>query len=297
MVEPLTVEPRVEPRRRSLLCASPAGLHRIAYREWGDPRNRDVLVCVHGLTRSGRDFDELARALCAQFRVVCPDVAGRGDSDRLADPKLYTWTQYVADMVTLIARLDVETVNWLGTSMGGFVGMALAAQAASPVRRLMLNDAAPVIGKAALERIAGYLGQALRFETLEDAEKYVRTISAPFGPHSDAQWRLLTENWVRTNEDGSWRPHYDMRIGEAFRATMPEKDLELWHLYDAVRCPTLLVRGEHSDVVSRQTAAEMTRRGPKAKVVEIRGVGHAPTLLQPDQIAVVRDFLLRGELS
>jgi len=297
MVEPLTVEPRVEPRRRSLLCASPAGLHRIAYREWGDPRNRDVLVCVHGLTRSGRDFDELARALCAQFRVVCPDVAGRGDSDRLADPKLYTWTQYVADMVTLIARLDVETVNWLGTSMGGFVGMALAAQAASPVRRLVLNDAAPVIGKAALERIAGYLGQALRFETLEDAEKYVRTISAPFGPHSDAQWRLLTENWVRTNEDGSWRPHYDMRIGEAFRATMPEKDLELWHLYDAVRCPTLLVRGEHSDVVSRQTAAEMTRRGPKAKVVEIRGVGHAPTLLQPDQIAVVRDFLLRGELS
>jgi len=297
MVEPLTVEPRVEPRRRSLLCASPAGLHRIAYREWGDPRNRDVLVCVHGLTRSGRDFDELARALCAQFRVVCPDVAGRGDSDRLADPKLYTWTQYVADMVTLIARLDVETVNWLGTSMGGFVGMALAAQAASPVRRLVLNDAAPVIGKAALERIAGYLGQALRFETLEDAEKYVRTISAPFGPHSDAQWRLLTENWVRTNEDGSWRPHYDMRIGEAFRATMPEKDLELWHLYDAVRCPTLLVRGEHSDVVSRQSAAEMTRRGPKAKVVEIRGVGHAPTLLQPDQIAVVRDFLLRGELS
>lgn len=293
MVEPVAVEPR----RRSLLCASPAGLHRIAYREWGDPRNRDVLVCVHGLTRSGGDFDELARALCAQFRVVCPDVAGRGDSDRLADPKLYTWTQYVADMVTLIARLDVETVNWLGTSMGGFVGMALAAQAASPVRKLVLNDAGPVIGKAALERIAGYLGQAPRFETLEDAEKYVRTISAPFGPHSDPQWRFLTENWVRRNEDGSWRPHYDMRIAEAFRATMPEKDLELWHLYDAVRCPTLLVRGEHSDVVSRPSAAEMTRRGPKAKVVEIRGVGHAPTLLQPDQIAVVRDFLLQGEPS
>jgi pimeloyl-ACP methyl ester carboxylesterase len=287
----------VDPRRRSVLCASPAGLHRMAYREWGDPRNRDVLVCVHGLTRSGRDFDELARALCAQFRIVCPDVAGRGDSDRLADAKLYTWAQYVADMVTLVARLDVEAVNWLGTSMGGFVGMALAAQAGSPVKKLVLNDAGPVIAKAALERIAAYVGQTPSFASLEDAEEYVRAISAPFGPHSDAQWRFLTETWVRRNEDGRWHPHYDTRIAEAYRASMPEKDLELWHLYDAVRCPTLLVRGEHSDVVSRQTAAEMARRGPKARVAEIRGVGHAPTLLQPDQIAVVRDFLLQGEPS
>ena len=291
------VEENDRPRRRSVLCASPAGLHRIAYREWGDARNRDVLVCVHGLTRSSRDFDQLARALCSQFRVVCPDIAGRGDSDRLADAKLYTWAQYVSDMVTLIARLDVEAVDWVGTSMGGFVGMALAAQAGSPVRRLVLNDAAPVIAKAALERIGAYVGQERRFATLEEAEAYVRAISAPFGPHSDAQWRFLAETWVRRGEDGAFRPHYDTRIAEAYRATMPDKDLELWHLYDAVRCPTLLVRGEHSDVVSRQSAAEMTRRGPRAKVAEIRGVGHAPTLLQPDQIAVVRDFLLEGEPS
>jgi pimeloyl-ACP methyl ester carboxylesterase len=287
----------VGPRRRSVLCASPAGLHRIAYREWGDPRNRDVLVCVHGLTRSGRDFDELARALCGQFRIVCPDVAGRGDSDRLADPKHYTWAQYVADMVTLIARLDVEAVSWVGTSMGGFVGMALAAQPGTPVKRLVLNDAAPVIGKAALERIAAYVGQAPLFATLEEAEKHIRTISAPFGPHSDAQWRFLTETWVRRGEDGSFRPHYDTRIAQAYLATMPEKDLELWHIYDAVRCPTLLVRGERSDIVSRETAAEMARRGPKAKVLEIAGVGHAPTLLHPEQIAIVRDFLLEGETS
>ena len=287
----------VEPRRRSVLCASPAGLHRIAYREWGDPRNRDALVCVHGLTRSGRDFDELARALCGQFRIVCPDVAGRGDSDRLADPKHYTWAQYVADMVTLIARLDVEAVSWVGTSMGGFVGMALAAQPGTPVKRLVLNDAAPVIGKAALERIAAYVGQASLFATLEEAEKHIRTISAPFGPHSDAQWRFLTETWVRPGEDGSFRPHYDTRIAQAYLATMPEKDLELWHIYDAVRCPTLLVRGERSDIVSRETAVEMARRGPKAKVVEIAGVGHAPTLLHPEQIAIVRDFLLEGETS
>jgi pimeloyl-ACP methyl ester carboxylesterase len=269
----------------------------MAYREWGDPRNREVLVCVHGLTRSSRDFDELARTLCGQFRVVCPDVAGRGDSDRLADPKLYTWAQYVADMVTLIARLDVETVNWLGTSMGGFVGMVLAAQHGTPVRKLILNDAGPVIARSALERIGSYVGAAPVFATLEDADKHVRTISAPFGEHSDAQWRTLAESWVRKNEDGTWRPHYDLRIAEAYRATLPEKDLALWSVYDAVRCPTLLIRGEHSDVVSRETAEAMTRRGPKAKVVEFKGIGHAPTLLHADQIAVVRDFLHQGEPS
>ena len=294
MAEQVEAQDQLQPRRRSVQCASPAGLHRIAYREWGDPRNREVLVCVHGLTRSSRDFDELARTLCAQFRVVCPDVAGRGDSDRLADPKLYTWAQYVADMVTLIARLDVESVNWLGTSLGGFVGMALAAQPGSPVGKLILNDAAPVISKAALERIASYVGKAPVFADLDEADKYIRAISAPFGEHSDAQWRTLAENWVRKNEDGTWRPHYDLRIAEIFNATMPDKDLELWHLYDAVRCPTLLIRGERSDVVSRASATEMTRRGPKAKVVEIRNVGHAPTLLHPDQIALVRDFLHQG---
>ena len=238
-------------------CASPAGLHRIAYREWGDPRNRDVLVCVHGLTRSSRDFDELARTLCAQFRVVCPDVAGRGDSDRLADPKLYTWAQYVADMVTLIARLDVEAVNWLGTSMGGFVGMALAAQHGSPVRKLILNDAAPVIAKASLERIGAYVGAAPVFASLDEAEKYVRTISAPFGQHSDAQWRTLTESWVRKNEDGTWRPHYDPRIAEAYRATMPEKDLELWH---AVRRGALPDAADPRRALRRRVARDRRRR-------------------------------------
>jgi pimeloyl-ACP methyl ester carboxylesterase len=200
-------------------------------------------------------------------------------------------------MVTLIARLDVEAVNWLGTSLGGMVGMALAAQAGTPVKRLVLNDAAPVLARASLERIAAYVGEAPVFPTLEAAEQYVRRISAPFGPHSDAQWRFLAETWVRRNEDGSWRPHYDTRIAQAFRATMPEKDLEFWGVYDAVRCPTLLIRGEQSDVVSRATAEEMTRRGPKARRVEIRGVGHAPTLLDADQIAIVREFLLEGEPS
>ena len=285
-------------RRRSVLCASPKGLHRMAYVEWGDSRNRDVLVCVHGLTRSGRDFDDFARALCGQFRVICPDLAGRGDSDKLADPVLYAAPQYVADMVTLIARLDCEALSWVGTSLGGLVGMALAAQPGNPIKKLVLNDAGPVISRASLQRIAAYVGVVPRFATLEKAEEYVRTISAPFGPHSDAQWRTLTEHWVRQLPDGSWRPHYDARLAAAFRASMPEEgDLELWQIYDAIRCPTLVLRGELSDLLSRDTATAMTRRGPKAKLVEVRGVGHAPTLMHAGQIALVRDFLLQADAA
>ena len=290
-------ESLVEPRRRSVQCASPKGLHRIAYLEWGDPRNRDVLVCVHGLTRSARDFDELARALCRHFRVACPDLAGRADSDRLADPALYAMPQYFADMVTLIARLDAESVNWLGTSLGGLIGMALAAQPGTPVKKLVLNDAGPIVSRAALERIGSYVGKMPVFSSLGEAEKYVRTIAAPFGPHTEAQWRFLTENWVRKDAEGKWRPHYDPRIAEAYRGSFAEKDLELWYLYDAMRCPTLVLRGAQSDLLSAATAAGMARRGPKAKVVEIAGVGHAPTLLNADQIGIVRDFLLAGETT
>jgi pimeloyl-ACP methyl ester carboxylesterase len=286
-----------EPRRRSVQCVSPRGLHRIAYLEWGDPRNRDVLVCVHGLTRAARDFDALARALCGRFRVVCPDMAGRGDSDRLADPMLYAMPQYVSDMVTLIARLDVEALSWVGTSMGGLIGMALAAQPGSPVKRLLLNDAGPVVSKVALERIAGYLGRAPAFASLEEAEVYVRAVAAPFGRHSDAEWRFLTEIWLRKGDDGLYRAHYDPRIAEPFRASMPEKDMELWPLYDAIRCPTLVIRGAESDLLSKKTTQEMARRGPKPRVVEVPEVGHAPTLLHSDQISIVREFLLEGALS
>jgi pimeloyl-ACP methyl ester carboxylesterase len=286
-----------EPRRRSVQCVSARGLHRIAYLEWGDPRNRDVLVCVHGLTRVARDFDVLARALCSRFRVVCPDMAGRGDSDRLADPMLYGIPQYVSDTVALIARLDVEALSWLGTSMGGLIGMALAGQPGSPVKRLLLNDAGPVVSKVALERIGSYLGRAPAFASVEEAEVYVRAVAAPFGRHSDAEWRFLTEIWLRKGEDGAYRAHYDPRIAEPFRASMPEKDMELWPLYDAIRCPTLVIRGAESDLLSRKTTQEMARRGPKARVVEIAEVGHAPTLMHSDQISIVREFLLEGASS
>ncbi len=288
------------PRRRSVQCVSPKGLHRIAYLEWGDPRNREVLICVHGLTRCARDFDALAAALSGQFRVVCPDVAGRGDSDRLADAMLYGIAQYVPDMVTLIARLDVETVSWVGTSMGGLIGMALAAQPGTPIKRMVLNDAGPVVAKAALERIGSYVGNAPAFKTLEEAEKYIRAVCAPFGRHTDAEWRFLTEVWLRKDEAAQpplFRAHYDPRIAEPFRATMPEGDMEMWAVYDAIRCPTLVLRGASSDLLSGKTAQQMAERGPKAKVVEIAEVGHAPTLMHEDQISIVRDFLLEGGAS
>ncbi len=279
-------------RQRTVRCASPRGLHRIAYHEWGDPRNDRVLVCVHGLTRCARDFDALAAAMSDRYRVVCPDVAGRGDSDWLADPMLYQLPQYVADMMTLVARLDVESLHWVGTSMGGLIGMALAAQSGTPVAKFVINDAGPVISKVAIQRIATYLGMAPEFASFEDAEKYVRTVSAPFGLHSDAEWRFLTEVVVRKNGAGGYRMHYDPKIAEPFRAAAPEKDVEMWPMWDAVSCPTLVLRGALSDLLARDTCREMERRGPKAKVVEVAGVGHAPTLMHDDQIKIVREFLL-----
>ncbi len=280
------------PRLARVQCASGAGLHHMAYREWGDPANPDVLVCVHGLTRCARDFDNLAQALCERYRVVSPDVVGRGESGWLADPMLYGYPQYVADMVTLIARLNVERVHWVGTSMGGLIGMALASLKDSPVAKLVLNEAGAVVAHASLERIAKYVGADPRFASIEDAERVVRTNAAPFGPHTDAEWRFLTEVVMRRDADGRYRFHYDPKIAEPFRRQIPEGDIELWNVWDAIRCPTLVIRGAQSDLLARETALEMTRRGPKAKLVELPGIGHAPTLLHEDQIAVVRDFLL-----
>ena len=282
----------MEPRQHSVQCLSPRGLHRIAYLEWGDAANGNVLVCVHGLTRCARDFDNLARSLCDRYRVICPDIAGRGNSDWLADPLLYGIPQYVADMVTLVARLDVEKVDWVGTSMGALIGMGLAAQPNTPVRKLVLNDAGPVVTKVSLERIATYVGAAPVFPDFGSALQYVRAVSTSFGPHTDEEWRFLTEVVVRKQADGRYKMHYDPGLAEPFKHQMPEGDLELWPLYDAVRSPVLVLRGEQSDLLRRDTCEAMTKRGPKAKVVELPGVGHAPTLMHADQIAIVRDFLL-----
>ncbi len=276
---------------RSLQCLGPHGFHRLAYWEWPGPAGARTVLCVHGLTRNGRDFDSFAEALSARLRVVCPDVAGRGQSEWLSDPADYGYPVYLADIAALIARLDVEEIDWVGTSMGGLIGMLLAAQPGSPIRRLVINDVGPLIAKEGLTRIASYVGRDPSFRDLGELEAMLRQLAASFGPLSDAQWRHLAAHSARRKPDGSLGFAYDPRIGDAFRAA-PPADIDLWPSYDAIRCPTLLLRGAESDLVRPSDAEAMTRRGPRAKLVEFPGVGHAPALMAQDQIATTRDFLL-----
>ncbi|OON62575.1 alpha/beta hydrolase [Massilia sp. KIM] len=288
-----------EPRIKHVQCCSPAGLHRVAYKEWGDPTNTRVLVCVHGVTRVGDDFDRLAQALCGDYRVVCPDVVGRGRSGRLRDPAYYTVQQYVHDMVTLIARVtapgDTDEVHWFGTSMGGLIGMMLAACEDSPITKLVINDIGPVLDQAAMQRIGEYIGQDIRFPSFEAGAEYVKAVSLSFGPHDDEEWRKLASDVLRQDADGQWVRHYDLGLAQPFKAITPERaasdEAQLWAAWDRIRCPTLLVRGGLSDLLSPETAAQMTQRGPKPRLVEIPGVGHAPTFLHEDQIAIAKEFL------
>lgn len=282
-----------EPRLNSVQCIGPHGLHRLAYTEWGEPDNPKVLVCVHGLTRNGRDFDDLARAMANDYRVVCPDVAGRGRSDWLLVKDDYQLPTYVADMVTLIARLGVDSVHWVGTSMGGLIGMLLASLPGTPIRRLVLNDVGPLVTVDAIQRIGEYVGKAPVFPDPEAAEAYIRAVSTPFGPLSDAQWRHITESSIKAVE-GGWVMRYDPGIGEPFRKNPINADVDLWPVYEAIACPTLVVRGAESDLLQRETVEGMAARGPRARIFEVPGVGHAPMLMDPAQIAPIRDFLLEG---
>lgn len=292
---------------------SAAGVRRMAYWEWnatGNPAHPHVVVCVHGLSRQGRDFDTLARALAPHVRVICPDVAGRGRSDWLTDPSRYQVPQYAADMLVLLAHLHqatpLQTIDWVGTSMGGLIGMAVCGQPGLPlpvpVRRFVLNDVGPVIEWSALARIGEYVGQTGHFESLQHAADAMWAVSSHFGPHTPAQWLALCEHMVRPLPDGGVTLHYDPAIAEPFRtlATLPPEaaqagEAALWQLYDHISAQTLLVRGGESDLLSPSTAHAMGQRGPRARLVEFAGVGHAPTFVAPDQIAAVTDFLLGTE--
>lgn len=284
-----------EPRLNHVQCLDARGLHRMAYWEWGDAANPRVLICVHGLSRQGRDFDVLGRAMSAEYRVVCPDVVGRGESDALIDPMGYAIPSYVADMVTLVARLNAATVHWVGTSMGGLIGLGLASLAQSPISRLVLNDVGPAIRFEAIQRIGTYLGAPLRWDTVDEAADYMWSISQGFGPHQREQWLALTRPMLKPDGAG-FKPHYDPRIAVPFKALTAEMvaggEAMTWAAYDAIACPTLLVRGADSDLLTRETAQAMTQRGPRAQLREFAGVGHAPTLIADDQVRAVREFLL-----
>ncbi len=306
----------ISPRLKAVTCSSPAGLHRMAYYEWGDPKNPDTVLCVHGLTRTGRDFDALAQRLSKDFRVVCPDVVGRGLSDRLANPMFYAVPQYAADMVSLIARLQPSRLHWVGTSMGGLIGLAYAGSMAyaqslqtipTPAQtyqelpstgvrldKIVLNDVGPHIEPDSLDRIGEYVGTPVSFDSFNDAVTYVKTTAASFGPHTEEQWQELTR-YTYIELAGKWVKHYDLGLAVPFKAMTPETAAQgeqiLWQAYASIQAPILIVRGQDSDLLSPQTMQQMLERNTRARAVEFAGVGHAPTFMAHDQIEAVAGFL------
>lgn len=284
-----------EPRAHSVQCVSPAGLHRMAYVEWGDPDNPRVLMCVHGLTRTGRDFDVLASHLARHYRVVCPDIVGRGKSEWLRDPNWYIFPQYVADIVTLVARLGVDHLDFFGTSMGGLIGILLASMPGSPIGRLLINDVGPHIEPVSLLRLREHIGQRQRFETAQEGVDYIAQRSEGFGPHTEAQWRALNAPMLR-RVDGGFELRSDPAIAQAFNqvsmAAALTGELALWQAFDAIQCPVLVAHGECSDLLSPFTVNEMVRRGQSVRSIDIPGVGHAPTFIDPLQIAEAERFFM-----
>lgn len=303
-------------RVNSMACVNPTGLHRMAYYEWGDPENEDVVLCVHGLTRTGRDFDALASRLAKRFRVVCPDVVGRGLSDWLSQPLGYAVPQYTADMVSLVARLQSKTLHWVGTSMGGLIALSyaalvaqsnlrlrvtpparLSASIADPVvsiSRLVLNDVGPRVEPVSLARIGQYLAEDLQFESFEASVQYMKQTAASFGPHTDEQWASLTRHYFVPRE-GRWVKHYDPGIAMAFASVsqdlMTQGEQMLWGAYACVNAPTLILHGAQSDLLSEATVKSMLQANPQARSVDFAGVGHAPSLLVEDQIQTVVGFI------
>jgi pimeloyl-ACP methyl ester carboxylesterase len=290
LVRQMVTTRRSEPTRRWFRGISESGFHRVSYLDWGDPGNLEVVVCVHGLTRNARDFDVLARRLSKRYRVICPDIAGRGESSWLGDPNSYSYAQYMADMTALLARLEVEQVDWIGTSMGGLIGLLLAAWDETPIRRLVLNDVGPFLPRSALGRIAGYVGRAPGFTTLNEAEAYLRTIHAQTGQLSDTQWREFTLQSVNAVAEGGYALKYDPSISVGIRAGALT-DVDVWSYWEQVKVPVLVLRGAESDMLLPETAAQMAKRGPGADVVEIPNCGHPPSLRVPEQVAVVETWL------
>jgi pimeloyl-ACP methyl ester carboxylesterase len=300
-----------EPTLNYVPCPDPSGGHRMAYWQWGDASAGHVIVCAHGLSRQGRDFDVLAQGLLARtqrpLRIVCPDVVGRGRSDWLKDPMGYALPTYVADMLALLAQLNahagVKTLDWLGTSMGGLIGLGICGTPnlplPAPVRRLVLNDVGPAVEWQAIQRIGTYLGKAGRFESVDQAAAAMWAISTSFGPHTPAQWLALSRPMVKALPEGGFTLHYDPAIAVPVQAMTQEAAAQgqaaLWQLYDHITARTLITRGADSDLLSRETALAMMQRGPKAQLIEFEGVGHAPTFVTDNQIEAVASFLLAQE--
>jgi pimeloyl-ACP methyl ester carboxylesterase len=273
-------------RSRYVVCEG----REIHYTEWG-AGNSDVVIAWHGLARTGRDMDEIAAHLAARFRVICPDTIGRGLSQWSPQPENeYCLEFYGRLAVSLADQLGLSTFHWLGTSMGGAIGIHLAAgPLKGRIRRLVLNDIGPKLGESAVQRIRSYAGSPAQFDRISELEDYFRTIYKPYGWLSDEQWRRLTETSTRRTPEGKVTPHYDPKMVLQFECH-PD-DYDQWEEWDAIDVPTLCLRGETSDLLLADVAEEMRKRGPRAVVVTILGCGHAPALNVPDQVALVERFL------
>lgn len=279
------------PRQHTFLTPSS---HQVAYVEWGDSANPEVLFCVHGLTRNSRDFDALAKVLSTRYRVICPDVVGRGKSEWLKDKSAYNYTTYIADMLALIESLSLKKLDWVGTSMGGLIGMTIAAFHPGLIGKLVLNDIGPFVPGEALKRIGKYVGKSPDFADKAAAEAHMRVIFSPFGISNDGHWKHMVEHGVHEGEGGKLRLSYDPAIAEAF-AGKEMQDVNLWGLWEQITARTLVLRGATSDILLPETAQRMTMEGPKATLVEFAGVGHAPALMDDAQIAIINNWLLGNE--
>ena len=284
----------VQHKELGFLSLGPHGFHRVAYTLWGEAAAKRSVLCVHGLTRNSRDFDFLAADLAqdpdSDFRVACPDLPGRGHSHWLSDPADYALPQYMSDMTAMIARLGVEQVDWVGTSLGGLIGISLAALPNSPIRSLVINDIGPFVPNEALKRIGQYVGHSEEFASYESLKTYLMNVHATFGPISDEHWDHLCRHSGHQNADGSWRLHYDPAIAVAFRQAA-NQDIDLWPLWEQVTCPVLILRGEESDILTRDTAYQMLERGPAAELIEFPSTGHAPSLMEEAQIEAIKSWL------
>ena len=274
-------------------CSSGEQTHRMAYHTWGDPHNSKVLLCVHGLTRRGADFKTLAQAMCKDYYVVCPDVVGRGDSDRLSNPMLYAVPQYVSDIAQLVKKLGVSQVDWFGTSMGGLIGMVYASMPNSPIRKMLINDVGPRIEPEAIKRLGSYVGQPFAFANRADALERLNQICASFGEHTPEEWEIYNGPML-VEKNGQWIMHYDPNISVPFASVNPVMakagEMAMWHAFKQIHIPMLIVRGGNSDLLSAQTVAQMCKVNPYARSIEIPNVGHAPAFVKPEQIALAKEF-------
>lgn len=279
---------KLHPTHDSFLTLTPQGFHKIAYVEWGD-LSHDALICVHALSRNGRDFDYLAQDLQESYRIVCPDLLGSGASDYVGNAEIYNFSQYLNDMVTLLARLGTEKIHWVGTCLGGILGMMLAAQPNSPIKSLVLNDVGMIVPSLALQRIITFACNDNTFLSFHEAKKYFQTILTPLGIIDPEHWDHLTQHGIVRDDKGEFRLAYDPAIGITMHKTSPTLHFEAY--WQEIKCPILVLRGEDSDFLEQDVVKRMLQLQPSAQVVNVPGCGHAPSLMPPEQIRIIREWL------